>query len=83
MANLLPCQNQMLSFGSQDLLQHVHQVFANDKFDEQPQFVIDTGCGDGHLLQCIYEHVKNHTPRGKVHRRMGDNGWTQALRGFP
>lgn len=49
-----------------DLLQHVHQVFADDKFDEQPQFVIDTGCGDGHLLQCIYEHVKNHTPRGKV-----------------
>jgi len=49
-----------------DLLKHVHQVFAHERFDEQPQFVIDTGCGDGHLLQCIYEHVKNHTPRGKV-----------------
>ncbi|CAK9049662.1 unnamed protein product, partial [Durusdinium trenchii] len=49
-----------------DLLGHVNQVFDNEKFTEQPDFVIDTGCGDGHLLQCIYEHVRDHTPRGKV-----------------
>ncbi|CAJ1364634.1 unnamed protein product [Effrenium voratum] len=49
-----------------DLLRHVHLVFDNEKFDEQPQFVVDTGCGDGHLLACIYAHVRDHTARGKV-----------------
>ena len=64
------------------MLQHVHQVFANENFEEQPQFVIDTGCGDGHLLQCIYEHVKNHTPRGKVPRKMAMGG-PKHSDGFP
>ncbi|CAE8591977.1 unnamed protein product [Polarella glacialis] len=49
-----------------DLMRHVHEVFAGENFEAQPEFVVDTGCGDGHLLQHIYEHVKNHTPRGKV-----------------
>ncbi|CAE8682966.1 unnamed protein product [Polarella glacialis] len=49
-----------------DLMRHVHEVFADENFEAQPEFVVDTGCGDGHLLQVIYEHVKNHTPRGKV-----------------
>mmetsp|Transcript_46853 Transcript_46853/g.109412 ORF Transcript_46853/g.109412 Transcript_46853/m.109412 type:complete len:1049 (+) Transcript_46853:34-3180(+) len=49
-----------------DLLGHVHKVFDNDKFDTQPKFVIDTGCGDGHLLHTIYAHVRDRTARGKV-----------------
>lgn len=49
-----------------DLLGHVHKVFDNDKFEAQPKFVIDTGCGDGHLLHTIYAHVKDRTARGKV-----------------
>ena len=50
----------------QDLLSHLQRVFGHDRFAEQPDFVIDTGCGDGHLLHCIYEYVREHTPRGKV-----------------
>ena len=49
-----------------DLLGHVHKVFDNDKFEAQPKFVIDTGCGDGHLLHTIYTHVRDRTARGKV-----------------
>ena len=49
-----------------DLLGHVHKVFDNDKFETQPKFVIDTGCGDGHLLHTIYAHVRDQTARGKV-----------------
>ena len=49
-----------------DLLGHVHKVFDNDKYETQPKFVIDTGCGDGHLLHTIYVHVRDHTARGKV-----------------
>lgn len=49
-----------------DLTRHVHEVFAGEDFEAQPKFVIDTGCGDGHLLHHIYEHVKKHTPRGAV-----------------
>jgi acyl carrier protein len=49
-----------------DLMRHINIVFAGEDFQNQPQFVVDTGSGDGHLLMHIYEHVKEHTPRGRA-----------------
>lgn len=49
-----------------DMMRHVEAVFAGDNFAAQPKFVVDTGCGDGHLLLHIYRHIQEHTPRGKV-----------------
>lgn len=49
-----------------DLMRHMDVIFAGEDFASQPKYVVDTGSGDGHLLMHIYEHVKNHTPRGKA-----------------
>mmetsp|Transcript_42808 Transcript_42808/g.122087 ORF Transcript_42808/g.122087 Transcript_42808/m.122087 type:complete len:992 (+) Transcript_42808:55-3030(+) len=49
-----------------DMMRHIDAVFSGDKFDAQPKFVADTGCGDGHLLIQIYEHVRSCTARGQV-----------------
>eukprot|EP00930_Biecheleria_cincta_P083766 TRINITY_DN73273_c0_g1_i1.p1 TRINITY_DN73273_c0_g1~~TRINITY_DN73273_c0_g1_i1.p1 ORF type:complete len:985 (+),score=200.36 TRINITY_DN73273_c0_g1_i1:26-2980(+) len=49
-----------------DLMRHIDVVFAGEDFQNQPKFVVDTGSGDGHLLMHIYQHVKEHTARGKV-----------------
>lgn len=49
-----------------DLMRHINLIFGGEDFVSQPQFVVDTGSGDGHLLMHIYEHVKLHTPRGRA-----------------
>jgi len=49
-----------------DLMRHISAVFKGEAFALQPNFVVDTGCGDGSLLMHIYEHIKQHTPRGKM-----------------
>eukprot|EP00439_Symbiodinium_sp_Y106_P061496 s3536_g9.t1 len=49
-----------------DLMRHMDVIFAGEDFASQPKYVVDTGSGDGHLLMHIYEHVKNHTARGKA-----------------
>nr|ADY62524.1 SxtA short isoform precursor [Alexandrium fundyense] len=49
-----------------DMMRHISTVFKGEAFALQPSFVVDTGCGDGSLLIHIYEHIKQHTPRGKV-----------------
>lgn len=49
-----------------DLMRHINVVFGGEDFQSQPQFVVDTGSGDGHLLMHVYDHVKEHTARGKV-----------------
>eukprot|EP00747_Dinoflagellata_sp_TGD_P195042 gnl/TRDRNA2_/TRDRNA2_63153_c1_seq1.p1 gnl/TRDRNA2_/TRDRNA2_63153_c1~~gnl/TRDRNA2_/TRDRNA2_63153_c1_seq1.p1 ORF type:complete len:951 (-),score=212.71 gnl/TRDRNA2_/TRDRNA2_63153_c1_seq1:56-2569(-) len=49
-----------------DMMRHIGVMFSNTDFKNQPDFVVDTGCGDGQLLMQIYETIKNTTPRGKV-----------------
>ena len=34
--------------------------------DEQPSYVVHARCGDGRLLRALYEHVRDHTARGKA-----------------
>jgi len=49
-----------------DLMRHIDLVFSGEDFASQPQFVVDTGCGDGSLLMHVYDHVKHNMPRGKA-----------------
>eukprot|EP00913_Durusdinium_trenchii_P028868 g27068.t1 len=48
-----------------DLMRHMDFVFSGDEFSSQPRYVVDTGSGDGHLLMQVYQHIKEHTPRGQ------------------
>jgi len=49
-----------------DLMRHIETLFSGEEYAHQPRFVVDTGSGDGQLLMHVYDHVKNHTPRGQV-----------------
>lgn len=48
-----------------DLMRHIDVIFSGEDFANQPRYVVDTGSGDGHLLMQIYQHIKEHTPRGQ------------------
>jgi len=47
-----------------DMMSHVHQVFSGEDFDQQPQFVVIVGCGDGQLMFQVFNHVQRRTRRG-------------------
>jgi len=49
-----------------DLMRHIDVIFSGEDYAGQPRYVVDTGSGDGHLLMQIYQHIKEHTPRGRV-----------------
>ncbi|BBO59205.1 SDR family NAD(P)-dependent oxidoreductase [Mycoavidus sp. B2-EB] len=42
------------------------RIFDQSPLEAQPRYVADMGCGDGSLLQRIYELVKTRTARGRV-----------------
>ena len=48
-----------------ELRRHIDVVFGGEDFETQPCYVVDTGSGDGHLLMQIYQHIKEHTSRGR------------------
>ena len=40
-------------------------VFDAEPIEEQPDYIVDTGCGDGTLLRTLYDCVRTRTRRGK------------------
>ncbi len=40
--------------------------FDHEDYASQPDFLVDTGCGDGTLLRRLYETVRDRTARGRV-----------------
>src|SRR5207244_6130616 len=53
----------------------VVRCFDGDDYASQPKYIVDMGCGDGTLLQRLYEAVRDRTRRGKVRseeRRVGE-----------
>ena len=41
------------------------ELFDNDDFENQPQFILDMGAGEGAFLEMAYDYVKKHTKRGQ------------------
>lgn len=41
-------------------------IFNKQPYEFQPNYIIDTGCGDGTLLKKIYEVILHKTARGQV-----------------
>jgi acyl transferase domain-containing protein len=46
------------------MMQHIMRLFDNEQFEDQPRYVVDTGCGDGALLAQIYSTICKQTRRG-------------------
>ena len=44
-------------------------LFDHTRFDKQPKYVADMGCGDGTLLKRIYQVIGEKTARGRVLER--------------
>jgi acyl transferase domain-containing protein/SAM-dependent methyltransferase len=49
-----------------DLEATIVALFDHERFDEQPKYVADMGCGDGTLLKRIDQVVREKTARGRV-----------------
>jgi acyl transferase domain-containing protein/surfactin synthase thioesterase subunit/enoyl-CoA hydratase/carnithine racemase len=50
----------------EDVKEVIISIFNKLPFEDQPLYVIDTGCGDGTLLKMIYEIISEKSARGKV-----------------
>lgn len=44
----------------------LHAIFDCPPFNVQPAYIADMGCGDGTLLQRLYEYIREKTARGTV-----------------
>ena len=44
-------------------------IFDQEPVESQPQFIMDTGCGDGSWLAHLYEFIAHNTKRGKALER--------------
>ncbi|KVD87326.1 hypothetical protein WS62_18075 [Burkholderia sp. ABCPW 14] len=44
----------------------VVRLFQHERYDEQPAYIVDTGCGDGSLLAELYQRICQDSPRGRV-----------------
>ena len=49
-----------------DIEETILSVFNRLPLEEQPKYVADMGCGDGHLLARVYETIRLKSARGKV-----------------
>lgn len=48
-----------------DYMQIIHDIFDSDEISSQPKYVVDMGCGDGALLEKVYNIIKHNTKRGQ------------------
>jgi hypothetical protein len=48
-----------------DLEQSVCEIFDHTDWQRQPKVIADTGCGDGSLLQRLYDAIRDKTQRGQ------------------
>ncbi|WDD90194.1 class I SAM-dependent methyltransferase (plasmid) [Burkholderia sp. FERM BP-3421] len=44
----------------------VVRLFEDERFEQQPACIVDTGCGDGSLLAELYRRIRDDSPRGRV-----------------
>ena len=49
----------------QPFLEIALPLFDHPSFELQPPAIVDTGCGDGTLLQVLYENIRDRTMRGR------------------
>ena len=49
-----------------DIQEIIQSVFNRRPFHEQPEYIVHIGCGDGKLLEHIYEIVRDNSLRGHV-----------------
>jgi hypothetical protein len=58
------------------LCECVGELFNSSSFDSQPQYIIDMGCGDGHLLKLVYEYISQKNCTGLKSCQLSDyNDW--------
>ncbi|GET41661.1 GNAT family N-acetyltransferase [Microseira wollei] len=49
-----------------DLENIILSIFNRLPYEEQPNYIVDMGCGDGTLLKRVYETIRSKSARGKV-----------------
>jgi len=49
-----------------DMEEIILSLFNRQPYAKQPEYIADTGCGDGTLLKKVYEIIKNKSSRGNV-----------------
>ena len=49
-----------------DVSDIIISIFNKMPYENQPKYIIDTGCGDGGLLKKVYEIIQTKTARGRV-----------------
>ncbi|OLT58079.1 AprA-related methyltransferase [Moorena bouillonii] len=49
-----------------DVEEIILSIFNQLPYEEQPNYVVDMGCGDGTLLRRVYETIRTKSARGKV-----------------
>ncbi len=49
-----------------DIEETILAIFNRLPVEEQPDYVADMGCGDGHLLARVYDTIRSKSARGKI-----------------